>query len=174
MILTALLARLGWQRRKERPRESGKTLLMRRLRADREQAEAEREAARIAEEERNRPPPTPEQLIEEGVLKVIPSEVEKPLPKPAPASFNLPAAGWRLAGLAYNADRTLYAMVQLLPGDAFWLDERRFPVGQWKTVRLAGTPTRVQRMGGDLCVENPREGGEPGCWMPLKIAGGGR
>lgn len=165
MILTALLARLGWRKRKDR--ESGKGLLMRRLRADREQAEAERLAAEEAA-----PKPTPEELIDKGVLKILPSEVEKALPRPAPASFNLPTAGWRLAGMAYNADRTLYAMVQILPGDDFWADERRFPPGEWKTVRLAGEPTRVQRMGSSLCIESPQQGGEPGCWMPLKLHNG--
>jgi hypothetical protein len=160
VILSALLSRLL---RRGRARSGGdaRRRLMDVIRSDR--------AAHTAHAAAPPPPPTPEELIEDGTLKIIPGEVEQALPRPAPASFHLPAAGWRLAGLAYDPQRTLYAMVQLLPGDVFWLDVARFPPGEWRTVRMAGEPTRVQRMGSDLCVEAPGQGGEPGQWLPLKL-----
>jgi len=166
VTLAALLARLGWQRRKRTGPTAKERLLS--LVAREKAAEV---VAREAEAERNKPPPTPEQLIENGTLKIL-DPVEKPLPKPARASFSLPPGGegyHRIAGLAYDPTHTLYAMVQLLPTDAFWLDPHRFPSGMWRTVRMAGEPTRVQRIGRELCIENPQQGGDPGCWMPLKF-----
>jgi len=160
VFLTALLVRIGLRKPRDGSASTARERLQRVLLRD-----------KIPEAPKPPPPrkPSPEELIESGTLKILPGQVERPLPRPAPASFHLPAAGWRLAGLAYNADGTLYAAVQLLPDDAFWLDDRRFPHREWRSVRMGGAVRRVQRVALDLFVESPSEGGDPGCWMPLRL-----
>lgn len=166
MTLRTLLSRLGWQRSHD-SRAVAKGRLLNIIRGEHKAHKAAQPPP---------PPPTPQELIEQGTLKIL-DEVKRPPVMPAQASFNLPPGGagyWRIAGLMYGQGNVLYAMVQLLPEDAFWLNERRFPPDEWRPVRMSGEVVRVRRMAGALCVENPREGDQPGCWMPLKIAGASR
>jgi len=159
VILRSLLVRLGWRPRNG-SRESAKAALLRKVREDREAVEA----GQAAEAERNRPPPTREELIERGIL------LELRPPMPFPAKLNLPPGGddyWRAAGLMRGRDDVPFAMVQLLPDDVFWLNEAMFPQYEWAQVMIGDRLTEVQRMGNELCIKNPPRGAGPGCWLKL-------
>ena len=163
MFLTALLVRLGWRKREGSAQNARQRL----------QDVLLRDKAQPAPTPAPAPPPrkpTADELIESGTLRILPGEVKKPLPTPAPAIFNLPTAGKRVAGMVYNADRTLYAAVQLMPDDAFWVTESRFPEWEWRRVLMGGEVRRVQRVGLTLIVENPQEADGPGCWLPYRMA----
>lgn len=92
--------------------------------------------------------------------------------KPLAALFHLPYGGgdWpeRIAGVARNTEAVVWAMVELLPADLYWLDERRYPDGEWRAIHLAGKDHPAMRRGYVLAIENPPRGFGAGHWRSLR------
>ncbi len=179
-ILPGPLARLTGSRRAARSRL--RDVLM----ADRAARDAERERdrprPRPAEPERRRPEP---EVVEPEIVRGPRFDEEPRGPKrnrPLQAIYRLPihCAGGRSlsdsdrfacvarSDAKHGVEAAVYAMVQLLPDDDWFLDPDRFPEGRWCEMPVsAGVTCRVMRRGFDLAVKNPPRGAEPGHYRRL-------
>jgi hypothetical protein len=170
-ILPGPLARLTGSRRAARSRLRDVLLADRAAR----EAERERELPRPRPVEPGRRRPEPE-VVEPEIVRGPRFDEEPRGPKrnrPLQAVYHLPGYGDRIAGVArsdprHGVEAAVYAMVQLLPEDEWFLDPDRFPESRWCEMPVsAGVTCRVMRRGFDLAVKNPPRGAEPGHYRRL-------